>query len=372
MSTADEVKVLPEVTMTDELAAAIQAATSTADVRALLMAEAEKQQVAATQLATDQATAEKAAADKIAADQAAAVIPQTVTRNVNIGGRTFTFEGADEAEVDRLELNALKVAYAVHEDTPARGENTPDAAAVAANAEAEVAAKAELERQFRLGEISAADYIQKSGAIKSYLEAEGVSIDALKDTVNAKQGAQFAQSWAEAGEMFRNSPAGLDWPGGDRNKELIGLKIAAMGLVDAEDKVAALAQAYAELKRTNTLFPGDEPVHQPTTITAADLEAAVAKALAAKTAPDAAAQAAEATRAAAAAKVRSMSSSIFGASSGTSGAPVVSPAVAAAKQVVPDNASPTEIIQAWKEAQLAAGKDPNEAFLDQHRASATR
>jgi hypothetical protein len=368
MST-DNVLVLPEVVMNDELAKAIHDATDPAVIRALLMAKAEKQHDTAAQLIADQATAAKAAADNAAADaaaDAAALAAQPLRRNVTIGNQSFEFEGADEAELDRLELNAIKVAYAVRqpEVVPARTEVVPDAAAVAAAAEAELAAKAELDRKFRLGEISPAEYIQQTGAVKAYLEAEGVSIEALKETVNANKGAKFHQSWADAGEAFRNSAAGQDWPGGLKNQELIGMKIAALGLTEAEDKVAALAQAYAELKKTGLYFPNGD-ANTPA--------AAVVPAAAAATAavvPDPASV--EAARAVAAAKVRSMSSGVFGASSGTSGAPVVSPAVAAAKTVIPENATPSEIMAAYKQGLVDSGQDPNAAFLAARRANATR
>jgi len=370
--------VLPEVTMTPELAKAIQDAVSGPEVRALILAAAEKQLDTSTQLAADQAAAEKAAADKIVTDKAAAdaaAAAQGVSRVVEIGGKSFTFEGASEAEVDRLELNALKIAYAVREPEAAHAVVDPAIAAAEAQkaAEAEVLAKVELERKFKLGEISASEYIQQSGALKSYLESEGISLEALREKTEESRDNKFEQSWAQAGAAFQHSPAGLDWPGGTKNQELLGLKIAALGLTDAPDKVAALAQAYAELKRTGLYFPngdGDVVVPAPKAADAAVAAAQAAADAAAKAAADPTVIAAAAARAAAAAKVQSMSSSIFGASSGTSGAPVLSPAVVDAKKIVPADASPAEIMQAWKDAQIANGINPNDAFLSSHRAKA--
>jgi len=366
--------ILPAVAMNDELSAAVKAAVNPADIRTLLIAEAQKQSDTAAQLAADQAAAEKATADKAAADQAAAeaaAAAQGLTRTVEIGGRSFTFEGASEAELDRLELNAIKVAYAVREPEAAAA-TVIDPAEATRVAEAEIAAKAELDRKFRAGEITPADYIQQSGAMKAYLESEGVSLESLKAVVDSNKDTQFEQSWAQAGEAFRNSAAGADWPGGLKNQELIGLKIAALGLTDATDKVAALAQAYAAMKQTGLYFPnGDNDTASMASVaavakTVTDTATAEAAAATARAADAAAASA----RAAAAAKVQSMSSSIFGASSGTSGAPVLSPAVIDAKKLVPADASPAEIMQAWKEEQLKQGKDVNEAFLSAHRSNA--
>lgn len=364
--------VLPAVDMSDELAKSIKEAVSAADVRTLILDAAQKQADTSSQLAADQAAAEKAAADKVIADQAANAANQSFTRTVEIGGRSFTFEGASEAEIDRLELNAFKVAYAVREPEAAVAEVVVDPAEATRAAEAEVVAKVELDRKFRAGEITSADYIQQSGAMKEYLANEGVSIEALKAVVETNKETQYEQSWAAAGEAFRNSAAGADWPGGLKNQELIGLKISALGLMDAPDKVAALAQAYAAMKQTGLYFPNGDGDAASTASAAAvtKMISDTATAEAAAGATRAANAAAATARAEAAAKVQSMSSSIFGASSGTSGAPILSPAVVDAKKVVPPDATPAEIMQAWKESQVAQGKDINAAFLADHRGSA--
>lgn len=358
MSTETEARVLPEVAMNEALAKAIQEAVSTADVKSLLIAEAERQLATKTALDESQAAAEKVAADKIIADKAAAdaaaVAAQVFTRTEVIGGKNLTFTAGSDAELDREVLNAYKVAYALRD--PEVAAPVVDTQAAARAAEAEVLAKTELERKFKAGEISAADYIQESGAMNAYLEKQGISVAALKETVDATQSAKVTNSWARAAETFKQTPAGADWPGGEKNQELIGLKIAALGLADAEDKVAALHTAYAEMKRTGLYFPqGDTAPVAAATVAAPAAEVTEAAVLAA--------------RVAAAAKVQSMSSSVFGASSGTSGAPVTSPAVAAAKAIVPADATPQEIIRAYNEANLAAGINPDEAFKSTTRAN---
>lgn len=364
-----EIQVLPDVKMTAELSDAVSKAISATDIRVLLIAEAEKQMAEKTQLDAAQAAATQAATDKAAADAAvlaaAQAEPEIFKRTSVIGGQEFHFEASTEAELDRQELNALKVAYTLKANAPAQ-EVVPDAAAVAAAQAAEVAAKAELERKFRLNEISAAEYITQSGAVKSYLEAQGISLEALKERTEDSIGKKLEQSWKEAGEEFqRLTPS---WAGGDRNMQLLTLQIQAMDLVDVPNKVEAIQKAYAELQKTGLYIPeGDHVV----AAAAPDANAVVAKAAA----DAAAAQAVATARAAAAAvveKARSTSSSLFGQSSGTSGAPIVSPAVVAAKAVIPANATPEEILAAYHAEQMAQGKDPNQVFLESHRGSAIR
>jgi len=61
---------------------------------------------------------------------------------------------------------------------------------------------------------------------------------------------------------FVASPEGADWPGNAKNVEIIGVKIAELGLTDAPDKFAALFQAYEALKATGVLFESDDPKAQ--------------------------------------------------------------------------------------------------------------
>jgi hypothetical protein len=67
------------------------------------------------------------------------------------------------------------------------------------------------------------------------------------------------QSWDQAVQEFLHSPAGSDWPGGDKNRDMMGQELQALNLVDAKDKVAALAQAYASMKSKGIVVPYEPP-----------------------------------------------------------------------------------------------------------------
>lgn len=374
---------MAELTVTPELKAIIEAATDPEVIRNAIVVEAEKQAAAAVideKTAADKALADKAAADKVVADAAA----QTFESVETIGGKEFTFTAGSQAELDHMIANAYKVAYAVHPSERVIEQVVDPVAAEKAAAEkaaADAAAKTELELKFKRGEISASDYIEQSGALASYLERQGIPIDELKKAVETNKGNDYEKSWQEASADFVKTQAGADWPGGEKNLEILGLKIVALGLSEAKDKVGALAQAYADMKRTGMIFPTTvdatlSPEQQAAAKAAAD------KAIADKAAADEAARivaangaaqiSAETARAASAARVQSQSSSLFGASSGTGAGPSAggaAPAAPAAKTIIPDNATPAEILQAWKESQLAAGKDPNQVFMDQFRGS---
>lgn len=349
---SEETRVLPAVTMNEDLTKAIAEATSPEAIRAAVVAEATKQGLATADAAALQAAADKVVADKAAADALAATTSE-FKRTETIGGREFTFEASSELELERMVSNALRVAYAVQE-TPATSvaEAVVDPAIAQKAAEDAAAAKAELELQFKRGDISAADYIEKSGAMEDYLAKKGVPLDALKAVVTKNQEDSESQSWADAVEAFKAGP-GSDWPGGDRNLQIIGLVIASKpDLLNATDKVAALAQAYASMKSTGMVFPFEAPASA----------AAVVAAPAAAVVPAAAAAVVAATPVVVP-KVASTSSSLFGASSGVGASSGAAAPAAAAKTDIPADATPAEIIDAWKKQQLAAGKDPNAEFV---------
>lgn len=360
--------------LTDELKKAVQDATSPDAIRDAMHAELARQveaggadEVAAAQAVAAQKVLDAAAAAQVAADAENAGTATTETpfsRTEIIGGREFTFEAATELELERLVNNAFKVAYAVQDtDTP---EVQVDPVVARANAEKaaadDAAAKVELELRFKRGEISTADYIEQSGAMKDYLAKQGVPLDELRNTVEESRNKSYELSWQQATEQFLHGPAGSDWPGGPSNLKIIGLKIAEMGLVDATDKVAALAAAYNAMKQEKLIFKNDEVIPNPTAAELAAKAAADAATAATAAATATAAAASAATRSTTVQKTPQTASGFFGASSGV-GEGVSAPAPKGDVKIDP-NATPEQILAEWKTQQLAAGKNPDQAFME--------
>lgn len=352
------------VEMNDELRDAIGKAVNAEDIKALILAEAQKQFSASDAAKTVHDAEEKAAADRLAAAEKAALdAPKTFTQKETIGGKEFTFEAASELELANQVASAYRVAYGIQptNERPEVVETAPDPAAVAAKAAEDAAAKAELELKFKRGEISTAEYLEQSGAISEFLTKNGVSIDALKATVDSNQTAQYEKSWAQATEEFLHGP-GSDWPGGERNREQLGMRIAAMGLTDAKDKVAALNAAYNEMKRTGSVFANEQVDQQTQT---PEQKAAAEKAIADKAVADKAVTdaAAEVVRKAAAVRAAAPTSSgLFDRSSGVSDHIVVDKNKPA-EFVIDPKATPTEIMAAWNKYQVANGQNPDSAFM---------
>lgn len=370
---------VPGLTMTDELAKIIAEATDTQTITSAVQAEIAKQTAALQQEKADadakvaadaaaKATADAAAAAAGGADAAATTdnTPKLVTRIENIGGQDMEFSGKDEAEVDRLVLNAYKVAFAVRKDSAAEVTVDPAVAAQAAAdaAAANAAAKAELELKFKRGEISTSDYIQQSGAMDEYLASKGIRVEDLQESVEKVRNEKDVQSWAEATTAFLQGP-GSDWPGGEVNKTILGLKIAELGLTDAPDKVAALTAAYNSMKQNSQVFPV-EAAKTVTEPNAADVAAKAAADAIAKAAADEAARKAAADAAAALASTPAQraatSSGIFGASSGVGAGPSSGATEVKSPIDIPKDATGDEIMALWKQAALREGKDPNAEF----------
>ena len=340
---------------TEELTKAIQESLNPADIRAHVQAALAKQDGEAATAAA-QVEAEKAV---VAEDAVVVETPLTFSRVEVIGGREFTFEGASEAELDHAVLNAYKIAFAVQptEATPVVPVVDPAIAAQAAADEA--AAKIELELRFKRGEITAADYIEQSGAMSEYLAKQGVPVESLKAVIEQNEATKDEQSWAAATEEFRNGSAGSDWPGGNKNLQLLGRELVTLNLVDAKDKVAALAQAFQSMKSSGIVFPYEPPADAAAVVTPAAVVAAVATPVvpAAVVAP------------VVPVRVAATSSSLFGQSSGVSGgaAAPATPTKTDAEKAAADlaaNASPQEIMAAWKAQQIASGKHPDAALYE--------
>jgi hypothetical protein len=166
--------------------------------------------------------------------------PRSFAARVTVGGESLLIEAATPAELD------AKVA----EVTRGALESQPLTADV----------RAELELNFKRGSVSAAEYLTRSGLVEDYLAKRGVPIEAIRDSIGERANdAVSSGEWARATERFLASPAGADWPGGQHNLEIIGMKIAELGLTSAEDKFQALCDAYEAMKASGTIFESADP-----------------------------------------------------------------------------------------------------------------
>jgi hypothetical protein len=171
---------------------------------------------------------------------------QEITKTEVIGGKEFIFTGT-ALEVEKAIGDAFKVANAVKTAEPV----TPRSVRTKTQAEIErdISDRAELDLQFRRGELTTQELLERTNLVGDYLESKGFDVEQAASR-------QFEQSWAEATETFLHT-SGSDWPGGIKNREILGMEINALGLVDAADKVAALTQGYASMKAKGIIFQGD-------------------------------------------------------------------------------------------------------------------
>jgi hypothetical protein len=360
----------PAVPVNVEMNEALQKAIADAthpDVIKARVHEALEQQVAAkaeadaaAAKATEDAAAAKAAVDTAAA--AAANASKVLTRTENINGVNIDFTGASEAELDRAVLNAYKIASAFrpNETTPTVDPAIAQKAAADAAA-AKAAANAELELKFKRGELSATEYLEQTGAVAEYLAKQGIPVEELRAQIEQSRGNKEIQSWEEATEVFKRT-VGADWPGGNRNREILGYKLAELGLTDSSDKVAALGQAFAAMKASNMIF-NDDGTQQTVTPTVTTTPAATTTPVV-NTTPAATAAAVVPTQ------TPQRSSGVFGASSGAGGDTTVGAAEQKSPIQIPANATPAEIMALYNESLRREGKNPNDEFMRQFASKA--
>lgn len=400
---------MPNLKMTPEFEQAVRAAGSADAIKETIQAEIARQTAAdeaevataaaAAKAATDKVAADKIAADAVAAAAAAAASQKGFTRTEVIGGKPFDFEAPTEEKLNELVLNAYRVSNALGGAAPQTSQ--PDAAKEAADRQAaadlEVARQTALQTKMQRGEISVTDYLKESGAVAEYLDAQGISIETLKNAVAQSQATELQQSWTQATETFLSGP-GARWPGGKKNQDQLQTVLMALRLEDADDKVGALVQAYDYMKSHDMVYANDAVTSPADDKFAADAAAKVAvdaaakvagltpeiiaatktpeqlqalvdslvlKALADKAAADAAAiEAAKHPRTSS--SMFNASSGVFGGGDGAGSTEARVRSDAAVAQSLKD-VRPDEILAAWNQAQIAGGKDPNSAFMDAFR-----
>jgi hypothetical protein len=179
--------------------------------------------------------------------------PAAISRSVVIAGQKFVIEGATETELAQNEANLYRKVFAQPAATAQTEEQPRNERGQFVSAE-DAAAKAELELAFKRGDISASDYLQRSGAVAEYLEKQGVPVDTLREAVAEKQSQKFNQSWADATAEFLSHS---DWPGSEPNRTRLGGIILELGLVDSPS-VESLQRAYDHMKKNNLLVANPE------------------------------------------------------------------------------------------------------------------
>jgi hypothetical protein len=249
MSTDNLTKALSEASSHEEIAALLHA--QPAPERAPRSTTIEKELAAANSHAEIDAILHEGAGHQRAPRKTDE--PATFTRTEKVGGKDIEFSADSALELERAVTSARKVADALQTPVPVE----VDYAKAGRDAALRAAEQQELERRFKRNEITTQEYLEQSGAVETYLENQGVPIDELRETVEEKRNQQFTQSWTDATATFLASTS--DWVGGEKNKQILGLKIQELGLLDAPDKVGAISQAFAAMKKDQLIFANDEP-----------------------------------------------------------------------------------------------------------------
>src|ERR1700731_2721444 len=116
-----------------------------------------------------------------------ATAPQKVGKVIVLNGVKHSLVADDEAGLLAQETAIYRSAM---QPTETRTEPTRDASTGRFTAAEPVATdeqKAALSLQFSLGQISASEYIERSGAVSDYLEKQGIPIEELREQVQEKQ-----------------------------------------------------------------------------------------------------------------------------------------------------------------------------------------
>ena len=186
--------------------------------------------------------------------------PKQITKVEKIGGRDLTFTGTEESVAEQI-IAAYKVAEALTPVPEPRVQVVRQK--TQAEIEREISDRAELDLQFRRGQLTTEEYLTRTNAIGEFLAARGFDLDAAA-------AAQVQQGWKEAVETFlQTTPEGRVWRGGMKNLQQAQILLEAHGWTDGidGDKVAALRAIAKEMREKGIEFDGDFSAEQLETMT---------------------------------------------------------------------------------------------------------
>jgi hypothetical protein len=118
-------------------------------------------------------------------------------RTVTINGKQLEFTDSSEAGLANQISQAQELAKLFTAGADAARTNTvrPE------TDEQRVMRQTELELQFKRGQISTQEYLEKSGAIAEFMESHGAPLDQIVQTVQEAQAQQETQSWADVSRL---------------------------------------------------------------------------------------------------------------------------------------------------------------------------
>jgi hypothetical protein len=189
----------------------------------------------------------------------AAHAPKRFAKTIIVDGQKHILEATSPEELLNAESAFLRQALEQGNNNEqardAQGrfvrEQTPEEKAAG---ELEVSKRADLELAWKRGDITAEQYLEKSGAINTYLTEHGMNPDALATVSDAI----YQNTWQAATEQFLNSEAGADWPGGADNLALAAQILEQSPELMKQPSAEALATVWQYIKENNLALPNPE------------------------------------------------------------------------------------------------------------------
>jgi hypothetical protein len=176
--------------------------------------------------------------------------PRRFAKAFLVNGKKVILESDSEEGLVQEEIKAM---HQIFDSAPA--------ARTQADIEAEAAPIADLEQpRNEKGQFITYDpaITALAPTVAAALEAQGISVDDLREFSQNKKGEAYQQSWSDAVTEFQQG-AGKMWPGGERNlqtaQELI---LASPELMDNPDKVAVLTAVFEHMQTHSMVAPNEE------------------------------------------------------------------------------------------------------------------
>jgi hypothetical protein len=185
----------------------------------------------------------------------------TISRTITVGNQSYEIEAANEEGLKEIELELYRRSFTTQPQQQPSQQSRDSQGRFTAQEQQQTE-----QEQNQMVDLEQARLAHLSGNLSDrefadvVLAHQGIDADKLREVVQERDDAKFVEEWRQATEEFLSSVEAADYPGGERNSEILQEILIKSGLSEVEpnQRANALGQCYLYAKEHGLLVENEE------------------------------------------------------------------------------------------------------------------